>query len=56
VASNKIRGLAAVPQVIATGLPPPMVAFWIDLFLFRAANLSEGCLHDLGGTRIGVGE
>jgi hypothetical protein len=24
------------------------------LFLFRAANLGEGRLHDIGGARVGV--
>src|ERR1700694_4980874 len=56
VASSKIKGLTSGRKVVATGLPPPMVALLANRFLFRPSDLSEGGLHDLGSARIGVGE
>jgi hypothetical protein len=56
VASNNFKHLEASPKVIATGLPPSMVAISAGKFLFRTPNLGEGRLHDLSGARVRVGE
>jgi hypothetical protein len=56
VASSKIKYLKPVPKVIATGLPPPMVAFLAKRFLYRTSNLGERRLHDLGSACVGIGE